>query len=279
MDERKPAFWAVIPASVLFSEQLRPNAKLLYGVVTLLQESSGYCYASNRYLGNLFGLQPDTITGLLNNLVDAGLIATDVVRDPLTNEVQERRIWTVAQIPSIIPPSPKNIGEGSPKKIREASPKNLGDPPRKKSEENNTSINNTSNTIPPIVPRDPGDGCEGECPPEPEQMPTEKPRGGLPEWKPERFAAFWAYYPRGENKQRAVKAWDKLKPDDALIATMGRALAKQKASPDWQRGIGIPHASTWLNGRRWEDEQRGLPQLPYGPIVAAGWAEDREVLD
>ena len=279
MDERKPAFWAVIPASVLFSEQLRPNAKLLYGVVTLLQESSGYCYASNRYLGNLFGLQPETITGLLNNLVDAGLIATDVVRDPLTNEVQERRIWTVAQIPSIIPPSPKNIGEGSPKKIREASPKNLGDPPRKKSEENNTSINNTSNTIPPIVPRDPGDGCAGECPPEPEQMPTEKPRGGLPKWKPERFAAFWKFYPRGENKQRAVKAWDKLKPDDALIATMGRALAKQKASPDWQRGIGIPHASTWLNGRRWEDEQRGLPQLPHGPIVAAGWAEDREVLD
>ena len=279
MDERKPAFWAVIPASVLFSEQLRPNAKLLYGVVTLLQESSGYCYASNRYLGNLFGLQPETITGLLNNLVDAGLIATDVIRDPETNEVQERRIWTVAQIPSIIPPSPKNIGEGSPKKIREASPKNLGDPPRKKSGENNTSINNTSNIIPPIVPRDPGDGCAGECPPDPEQMPTEKPRGGLPKWKPERFAAFWKFYPRGENKQRAVKAWDKLKPDDALIATMGRALAKQKASPDWQRGIGIPHASTWLNGRRWEDEQRGLPQLPYGPIVAAGWAEDREVLD
>ena len=248
MDERKPAFWAVIPASVLFSEQLRPNAKLLYGVVTLLQESSGYCYASNRYLGNLFGLQPDTITGLLNNLVDAGLISTDVVRDPSTNEVQERRIWTVAQIPSIIPPSPKNIGEGS--------PKNLGDPPRKKSEENNTSINNTSNIIPPIVPRDPGDGCEGECTPKPEQMPTEKPRGGLPKWKPERFAAFWKFYPRGENKQRAVKAWDKLKPDDALIATMGRALAKQKASPDWQRGIGIPHASTWINGRRWEDEVR-----------------------
>ena len=278
MDDRKPAFWAVIPASVLFSGQLRPNAKLLYGVVTLLQESSGYCYASNRYLGNLFGLQPDTITGLLNNLVDAGLISTDVVRDPLTNEVQERRIWTVAQIPSIIPPSPIFIGEGSPKKIREASPKNLGDPPRKKSEENNTSINNTSNTIPPIVPRDPGDGCAGECTPEPEQKPTGKPRGGLPQWKPERFAAFWAYYPRGENKQRAVKAWDKLKPDDALIATMGRALAKQKASPDWQRGIGIPHASTWLNGRRWEDEQRKLPQPPQQP-KGTGWAEDREVLD
>lgn len=278
MDERKPAFWAVIPASVLFSEDLRPNAKLLYGVVTLLQESSGYCYASNRYLANLFGLQPDTITGLLNNLVEAKLIATDVVRDPQTNEVQERRIWTVAQMPAIIPPSPKKIGEGSSKKIGEPSPKNFGDPPRKKSEDNNTSNTSTSNNIPPIVPRDPGDGCVGECTPEAEQTPTRKSRGGLPKWKPERFSAFWKFYPRGENKQRAVRAWDKLKPDDALIAVMGHALARQKASPDWQRGIGIPHASTWLNGRRWEDEQRKLPQSPPQP-PGSGWAEDREVLD
>ena len=84
MDERKPAFWAVIPANVLFSQELRPNAKLLFGVVTLLQEANGYCYASNRYLASLFGLQPDTITGLLGNLEDAGLIATDVVRDDVT---------------------------------------------------------------------------------------------------------------------------------------------------------------------------------------------------
>lgn len=276
MDERKPAFWAVIPASVLFSEDLRPNAKLLYGVVTLLQESSGYCYASNRYLANLFGLQPETITGLLNNLVEAKLIATDVVRNPLTNEVLQRRIWTVAQMPAIIPPSPKNIGEGSSKKIGEPSPKNFGDPPRKKSEENNTSNNNTRNNIPPIVPRDPGDGCVGECTPEPEETPTEKPRGGLPKWKPERFSAFWKFYPRGENKQRAVRAWDKLKPDDALIAVMGRALARQKASPDWQRGIGIPHASTWLNGRRWEDEQRKPNQQQQ---QERGWADDWEALD
>ena len=276
MDERKPAFWAVIPASVLFSEDLRPNAKLLYGVVTLLQESSGYCYASNRYLANLFGLQPDTITGLLNNLVDAKLIATDVVRDPQTNEVQERRIWTVAQMPAIIPPSPKNIGEGSSKKTGEPCPKNFGDPPRKKSEENNTSNTSTSNNIPPIVPRDPGDGCVGECTPEAEQTPTEKPDDGLPKWKPERFAAFWKFYPRGENKKRAVRAWDKLKPDDALIAVMGHALALQKASPDWQRGIGIPHASTWLNGRRWEDEQRKPNQQQQ---QERGWADDWEVLD
>ena len=266
MDERKPAFWAVIQANVLFSQELRPNAKLLFGVVTLLQEANGYCYASNRYLASLFGLQPDTITGLLGNLEDAGLIATDVVRDEVTNEVRQRRIWTVAQIPVVHDPLPEKNRGGVPEKNRGASPKNLGEPPRKKSEENNTSIIYTSNNIPPIVPRA-GDGCAHD----------DKRTPSLPKWKPERFQKFWEFYPRGENRQRAVKAWDKLKPDDALIDTMARALVRQKASPDWQRGIGIPHASTWLNGRRWEDEIGR--EAPDAPPEKNTWDEDREVLD
>ncbi len=266
MDERKPAFWAVIPANVLFSQELRPNAKLLFGVVTLLQEANGYCYASNRYLASLFGLQPDTITGLLGNLEDAGLIATDVVRDEVTNEVRQRRIWTVAQIPVVHDTLPEKNRGGVPEKNRGASPKNLGEPPRKKSEENNTSIIYTSNNIPPIVPHA-GDGCAHE----------NKRAKTMPKWKPERFQKFWEFYPRGENRQRAVKAWDKLKPDDALIDTMAWALVRQKRSPDWQRGIGIPHASTWLNGRRWEDEIGR--EAPDAPPEKTTWDEDREVLD
>ena len=34
---------------------------------------------------------------------------------------------------------------------------------------------------------------------------------------------------------------------------MANALVRQLESAEWQRGIGIPYASTWLNGRRWED--------------------------
>ena len=80
-----------------------------------------------------------------------------------------------------------------------------------------------------------------------------------PTWKPERFEGFWAYYPRGENRMGAVRAWDKLKPDDALIDTIGRALQTLKASPAWRDGVGIPYASTFLNGRRWEDATAKRP--------------------
>lgn len=82
----------------------------------------------------------------------------------------------------------------------------------------------------------------------------------IPQWKPERFVLFWEYYrkhARGEARDRAVKAWDKLKPDDDLIATIGRALQRQVASEMWQSGVGVPYASTYLNGRRWEDAPDG----------------------
>lgn len=80
-----------------------------------------------------------------------------------------------------------------------------------------------------------------------------------PVWKPERFEGFWAFYPRGEDRMGAVRAWDKLKPDDALIETIGRALQVLKASPAWRDGVGIPYASTFLNGRRWEDAKAKRP--------------------
>lgn len=89
-----------------------------------------------------------------------------------------------------------------------------------------------------------------------------------PTWKPERFEGFWAYYPRGENRMGAVRAWDRLKPDDALIETIGRALQVLKASPAWRDGVGIPYASTFLNGRRWEDATAKRPAQSAKPQPA-----------
>jgi hypothetical protein len=71
-----------------------------------------------------------------------------------------------------------------------------------------------------------------------------------------RFDEFWREYPRKINKANAQKAWGKLKPDDALVDKMMKAVAEQKKSVSWTKDGGqfIPHAATWLNGQRWEDE-------------------------
>ena len=78
---------------------------------------------------------------------------------------------------------------------------------------------------------------------------------------PQRFEKFWAFYRshvppdrNAGNRQAAIRAWDKLAPGDELATTMAVALAKQVKSKAWASGIGVPHASTWLNKHGWEDD-------------------------
>ena len=104
--------------------------------------------------------------------------------------------------------------------------------------------------------------------PQSAETPKRKRRAtkSAPGYRPDTFARFWAAYPRGEDKQGAIAAWDELKPDDATLQAMSRALVRQKASEEWQRGIGIPYAVRWLRRRRWEDEIKA----PAPPPESAG---------
>ena len=129
---------------------------------------------------------------------------------------------------------------------------------------NPTQVNKDLKSI--YIPPTPQGGRRGRTKNEPRSAPS---------WMPERFEGFWKFYPRGEAKQSAMAAWDKLKPDDALIATIGRALVRQKATEEWKRGVGIPYASTYLNQRRWEDEVAAPtePEIPPGAAEEGGYVD------
>jgi len=79
--------------------------------------------------------------------------------------------------------------------------------------------------------------------------------GALDVWE-ESFDQFWQQYPYKVAKANALKAWRKIKPDAALLAKILASLEVAKSSDGWKKDGGrfIPHATTWLNGRRWEDE-------------------------
>jgi hypothetical protein len=70
------------------------------------------------------------------------------------------------------------------------------------------------------------------------------------------FERFWSQYPRKEKKKNAVEAWARLNLTDEDFYLVMASLARQKMSDQWTRDGGkfIPHPTTWLNGRRWEDE-------------------------
>lgn len=225
--DREASYWSIITDPVLSSKTLKPNAKLLFAKITSLQLSKGYCYASNEYLGESIDVRPDTITRLLRQLADEGFLDVQMVKPAPENGYTGREIYVLTS------PKQRNPSDKYPTPSRT----NIRSPLGQISDQNNKEEYKREN--PPIVPR--GDKRRRE----PKKQ---------PDHKPERFEKFWKYYPRRESKQAAIRAWDRLSPSDDLIDTMAKALKCQMQSEDWQRGIGIPYASTWLNNARWEDE-------------------------
>lgn len=245
----KPGYWAVIPAAVRYDETIQPNAKLLYAEISSLTGQDGYCWATNSYFRNVFGFSERTIRDLLKSLREAGFIRIEdggskkrkifAGLNPLAGQGKEAGL-NPAKICRVAENEPGENLPGNPAKICR-----------------HTNIK--SNNIPPIAPQ--GAGASKE-----------------PEWKPERFAKFWEYYrphDRRGNRQRAAKAWDRLKPDDETLCRMAAGLKLQMQGEEWQRGIGIPHVSTWLNNRYWEDALEIADEEDDSP---SGWAEDPEVM-
>lgn len=81
------------------------------------------------------------------------------------------------------------------------------------------------------------------------------------------FAAFWDAYPRHTDKVDALKAWQKLKPTEALQAILLAAVAEQRTWRTWADVKFVPHAATWLRHRRWDDERPpdDRARAPTGP--------------
>lgn len=240
LDEQnlKPSYWAVLPATVRYDEEIPASAKLIYAEISALTEKRGFCYASNDYLMQLFGVSERTLQRHLKALEGRGYIQI------LDGDGGAGRRKIFAGINPLINPV-KNDGV-TPSKLSPNPVKNVAHINKRNKREQNT----------PKAPMGAGAGF----------VPKE-----APDWKPERFAAFWKYYPLHKSKQAAIRAWDKLKPSDELLAVIGVALrrqiaeeaalaAREKRSPEWKL-----HASTFLNQARWTDEVNEVPsETPSG---------------
>lgn len=82
---------------------------------------------------------------------------------------------------------------------------------------------------------------------------------------PVAFANFWNCYPRKKNKAHALRAWNKLKPENGRIELIMSALESAKHSDDWTKSNGqfIPYPATWLNAAGWLDETGATEQQRF----------------
>jgi len=71
----------------------------------------------------------------------------------------------------------------------------------------------------------------------------------------QQFEVFWAEYPRKTAKAAARKAWARKVGTHATAVRVTRALQAQIKAGIFQKDVDfIPHAATWINQERWEDE-------------------------
>lgn len=232
---KKGGQFAIIWVDLLYEDAVPATGKLLFGEIYRLSGPDGWCDASNQDFMDLLGCSETTVRNLLKALEDVGQIR--VVTRPRREGAggMERRIFCGRKLapPEVQEVPAKNCGypgEGTRRNLRGVPAETCG----------STSISNYNNT------------------------PYSPPKGDDPDLM-RSFDLFWDKYPKKVKKKKARELWQKLRPDAALASVILAALERQKCSDRWQRDGGqyIPDPTTWLNGRRWEDEL--FPAEPERP--------------
>jgi hypothetical protein len=92
----------------------------------------------------------------------------------------------------------------------------------------------------------------------PQKRKTRSPADSRPEESDPAFVAFWSRYPRKEAKPKAAVAFAAAVAGGVPAAEIMAGLERWRLSEQWAKDGGkfIPHSTTFLNQRRWQDNPR-----------------------
>lgn len=210
-------YFIVIPARVRLDQSLLPLDKLIYGEILCLSHQTGYCWAQNSTLGEVYGARPETVSRSIRKLQNAGYIQVSFTGKGNSG----RRILPLDSDINALDSQVKTLDlhvKGDDVQIK--APLTSGSSPLDPEVKQNIKKNIQDEHI--LL-----------------------------------FNQFWSAYPRKQGKKTAERAFVKLKPDESLLGEILAALDWQKQSASWTKENGqfIPLPATYLNGRRWEDEK------------------------
>ncbi|WP_119792067.1 helix-turn-helix domain-containing protein [Flavobacterium anhuiense] len=138
--EQQPNYYAHIPANVRYDDNLKPNAKLLYGEITALCNASGFCWAGNEYFARLYKVDQKTVSRWISDLEKGGYISVEILK----SEGNKRKLFLSGALAKVV----TKKSRGSDKKITRVVTKTSQPSDEKIPLYNkyNNTINNTSNT-------------------------------------------------------------------------------------------------------------------------------------
>ena len=120
-------WYAVLPAQVLLSKELTDKQKLLIALISNLSNERGYCFASNKYLGDCLDCSESTIKDHLKKLEDMTILGR-IIKLKENGDFEYRSLVINIEIPR-------------PEKTTTSAEK-LANPSARKLAHNNIVINN-----------------------------------------------------------------------------------------------------------------------------------------
>lgn len=231
--------YGILPKKVMRDETLDGTAKLIYAYFCSFAGAGDSCFPSRSLICRELKITTNTFSKYLRQLVTRGLISVEQVKD---KGKFSHNVYTInAEIP------PCRNSRCTVETVSQMTVYGEMSTINNSSIINSNSINNNNRDI-------------GQ---------TQKMM----------FDTFWKAYPRKVNKQAAEKAFNKLQPSEDLFKAMMAGLDNHKKSKQWIDPQYIPHASTWLNGKRWEDELESAPAQQQAdkwdgvsnPFANTGW--------
>lgn len=257
---KRSAGFTVLQNALIRDPRLSLKTKGLFAVLASLPEDWKYSISG---LSTVAGVGRDAIRTALKELEKAGYLTRR--QEHSEGGHFSGCVYEISDTSSIpVEPSAPPLS-GFPSTVEPTTVEPSSDNPTLQ----NKDITKERLTNTPYSPPEGDDGEDDE---------SKEAEVSLPKYEPEMFTAFYERYPVKKGRKAACRAWDKLKPSAKLMKTMGAALRMQirfwKAEGKLDYA---PHPSTWLNGRRWEDDPAEYEVAAVGTTSGSVWADDPEV--
>lgn len=210
-----------IPKEVWLNRDLSLIEKVFFVEIDSLDNEDG-CYASNKYFSEFFDISKGRCSQIIKQLKDKGLVRIEYEREG--KEIKKRTIRVV-----------NKLNRGS-KKIKEGYLENDDNPIKnskggylENAKENNTLINNTSNSN------------------------TNKQSSAKLN---ERFESLWKLYPKKMGKKKAFESYKKAIKTGATDEEIKEGIEAYNKQIEYKKTDDkfIKHGSTWFGNESWNDE-------------------------
>lgn len=231
-------YFTIIPNYIANHSSANDQA-LYFQMKKIVGEKSGICYASEKYFKDKLKIGSKALKKSIKYLLDHNWIKDAGIREIQTaGGVQESHCYVVVDIWEININHYQGVSKREPLNTKGVSESN----PRGVQKEQRGSL--------PSNKEEPNKNIEEEH---------------------TLFDIFYKEYPKKVAKSVALKSFTRLKVNDTLLKVILSDIERRKKSDQWKKNDGkfIQYPATYLNQKRWEDEDNNKESLKdkiYGYI-------------